>query len=783
MHQSMLQLRARVLGLVTAGVLTACGGGSSSPPAPTVIPENLAITAPASAESATAVAFANSAGALTGLKYQWDFGDGTSSTDPSPSHTYASGGEFDVVLKVTNEAGSSRETRAKVSITNMANVRGLDCTGSNSSGWCWQNPRPTGNRVNTVFFIDATTGWRGGDNGEIFKTTDGGATWVRQTTGISASILAIRFFDATTGWATGTFGAVLRTVDGGVTWKVAKLPDSQYGSSADLRFINASDAKNVYIGPVAGNGGFGGLSVSNDGGVTWRPLASVPHAITPGGKFWSLQGNGVSLSTDGGSSYRSVLSLKLPAGYNYFDSSNLWAIDDQRVVALTRASNFDFTTYRWNYVETLYITIDGGANWSTRERVSTDSSLNLQRIVDVSADGTTLLGSGYGALMRSTDGGKTWDSLPSPSTLYDGVSYMPLGGGEIAAQSYSGMWLSKDAGLTWTKLSVPQRDNGNVSVSLNSLRRIDVAALMLSDVQGASFLSRDNGQSWTQVVAPVGNQYVGPATVAFSDAKNGFLLDGTGRLATTKDGGLTWESKVLSLGTVSTVQFVNKQTGWLVGGFGQLYKTTDAGKTWTAVAAPAGVAYATVFFQNELLGWAQRYGGGALYVATRDGGKTWTELALPYGVTSLLQGEQVWVAVGSGGAVYVSSDSGVTWNAVYTGTGASLMSAAFSDAKTVWAVGSGGTVLKSDDAGGKWAAVSLPVANITLRDVKFVNGKVGWIVGEGGVILATQDGGKSWRVQPSGTSYTLNAIQAVDTNTAWVTGAPGVLLATGTGGN
>ena len=39
--------------------------------------------------------------------YYWDFGDGTNSTEQSPTHTYSSAGNYDVVLKVNSAAGYS----------------------------------------------------------------------------------------------------------------------------------------------------------------------------------------------------------------------------------------------------------------------------------------------------------------------------------------------------------------------------------------------------------------------------------------------------------------------------------------------------------------------------------------------------------------------------------------------------------------------------------------------------------------------------------------------------
>ncbi|NOQ73939.1 MAG: PKD domain-containing protein [Crocinitomix sp.] len=43
-----------------------------------------------------------------GTSYEWDFGDGESSTDMSPSHSYEEDGAYDVVLTVTNDWGCTK---------------------------------------------------------------------------------------------------------------------------------------------------------------------------------------------------------------------------------------------------------------------------------------------------------------------------------------------------------------------------------------------------------------------------------------------------------------------------------------------------------------------------------------------------------------------------------------------------------------------------------------------------------------------------------------------------
>ena len=44
---------------------------------------------------------------LTGVSYAWDFGDGTSSTEKDPSHTYKANGSFIVKMTATNTSGTN----------------------------------------------------------------------------------------------------------------------------------------------------------------------------------------------------------------------------------------------------------------------------------------------------------------------------------------------------------------------------------------------------------------------------------------------------------------------------------------------------------------------------------------------------------------------------------------------------------------------------------------------------------------------------------------------------
>ena len=71
-----------------------------------------------------------------------------------------------------------------------------------------------------ISFPDASHGWAVGDAGTILATSDGGATWVAQDSGVTGGFASVSFPDASHGWAVGDggYGFIVTTSDGGATW-------------------------------------------------------------------------------------------------------------------------------------------------------------------------------------------------------------------------------------------------------------------------------------------------------------------------------------------------------------------------------------------------------------------------------------------------------------------------------------------------------------------------------------------------------------------------------------
>ena len=134
---------AALEGLYTVNVTNAdaCNGVGAS--APIFISVNATPTADASftqTNGSYTVQFLNNSTNAT--SYSWNFGDGNTSTSANPSHTYATGGDFTVVLTATNGDCSNTFTINLTSVAVSENVAFEDLM---------VFPNPTENELNIQF--------------------------------------------------------------------------------------------------------------------------------------------------------------------------------------------------------------------------------------------------------------------------------------------------------------------------------------------------------------------------------------------------------------------------------------------------------------------------------------------------------------------------------------------------------------------------------------------------------------------------------------------------------
>jgi hypothetical protein len=104
----------------------------------------------------------------------------------------------------------------------------------------------------------AATAWRVGPAGRIERSTDRGATWQTQASGVMTDLAAASAVDDASCWVVGSGGVVLRTIDG-TTWQ--RLPSP---AALDLRYVRASSREAAVV-RAADRSEY----VTSDGGKTW----------------------------------------------------------------------------------------------------------------------------------------------------------------------------------------------------------------------------------------------------------------------------------------------------------------------------------------------------------------------------------------------------------------------------------------------------------------------------------------------------------------------------------
>ncbi|TVL96272.1 MAG: hypothetical protein CV087_23830 [Candidatus Brocadia sp. WS118] len=201
--------------------------------------------------------------------YEWDFGDGNSSTEVNPTHVYLSTATFTITLTANGEGGSSSVTDSITIIEGGANTWYLQDSGINQ-------------HLNDVFFINSNVGWTVAT--DWLKTTNGGRSWfIISPSEWSSSIF---FINDQIGWFAGgfenQFGFIVMTLDGGITFTFSSLPVNKY-----IRSINF---QNYPLGYAVGD--LGTILKTTDGGNSWIMLYSPTYRDLYDISFFPENNNG-----------------------------------------------------------------------------------------------------------------------------------------------------------------------------------------------------------------------------------------------------------------------------------------------------------------------------------------------------------------------------------------------------------------------------------------------------------------------------------------------------------
>lgn len=143
--------------------------------------------------------------------------------------------------------------------------------------WRPTNAPIASSRTDDIWFVDPDTGWAVNSNGQILMTTDGGASWTEQFRA-GVYLRCVGFANRTRGWVGSTTAArrLFHTRDAGATWEqVTNLPAVAPSAICGLSVVSESV---VYASGTNFPNRPARMMKTLDGGATWSGWEMGEHA-------------------------------------------------------------------------------------------------------------------------------------------------------------------------------------------------------------------------------------------------------------------------------------------------------------------------------------------------------------------------------------------------------------------------------------------------------------------------------------------------------------------------
>ncbi len=587
----------------------------------------------------------------------------------------------------------------------------------------WQIVREQSNGFipNNGFFLDANTGWLVGDDGEVWKTTDGGANWttLREADGSGLDWWDVEFVDASTGFATSDDGYIFRSTDGGTNWTmigdtanfVLDVVDVA-PITADLAFFSCDDGQILKYDSGTFTADTLDTGEDLDGGIDFIDAnVGVVSTDANTGDTWYTH--------DGGANWTWVnIAAQFPVGgisYRLYDLKG------------TAPGTFVIGGYH----NTIFVSSDSGQTYTRVSDFTYDYSY-LGR-VDVIDANTFVVGGGDGLVKMSVDAGATWDTLDvrhGETTTF--VDFVDANNGYVFS-SY-GQWMkTTDGGASFSPLlEWPQ-------VSFWGLALPEADKIVLTGYSGGEYsVSLDGGITWSYPDNSLTGFHGAIYECEFIDANTGIIAGVDGYLAKTTDGGANWIEKetpfTADARTTNSLHYFDADTVFAGGYSGQINKSTDGGENWIQVGDFGSGSVYDICAVGGSKVIATASSGQYLYSDNYGNAFTMEDWgSLSYRAAEVRN--DVIIVPASSGHLYrtTPADYDTLYEVFTDPDGDDLYDVEFVNDTLVYVVGAAGKILKSVDAGLNWTVETSPGYD-ELQKVKYADNKL-WAVGQSGLVL------------------------------------------------
>jgi photosystem II stability/assembly factor-like uncharacterized protein len=471
---------------------------------------------------------------------------------------------------------------------------------------------------------DPYTFYMGAVAGGVWRTTDGGATWLPLSDKApfwSVGAIAVapsnrHVIYVGTGEAAPrgdiTYGdGIYKSTDDGKTWTHIGLEDTRQIGALIVDPANPDIVLVAALGHAFGPNAERGIYRTTNGGKSWTRVLGKddktggidvtfdPHnAKIVYGALWQAvrqpwnfssggPGGGLYRSTDGGVTWKQLTGNGLPSGILGRIDVSVSGADSNRVYAMIEAKDGG-----------LYRSDDSGAHW---RRVNDDGRLRqrawyFSKIYADPKRADTVYAVNTG-LFRSTDGGKTINLLPARHGDHHAVWIDPTDTDRVIDASDGGASITFDGGKIWSSqdnqataqfyhvaadndfpyhLYGAQQDNSNLVIaSSDDSGAITIQDWYIADGPESGFVVPDPRDS--NIVYSNGENYILRWNKKTDQARliSVYPIDASGHAAADLTHRFNWTSPLVMSPHSPDTLYV---------GMERLYRTTDDGNSWTAIS-------------------------------------------------------------------------------------------------------------------------------------------------------------------------------------------------------
>ncbi len=296
-----------------------------------------------------------------------------------------------------------------------------------------------------------------GEQGHILFSDDSGQNWVHADVPVSLAITSVAFAGQGQAWATAHNGFLLHSADNGTTWQVK---------------LSGSDVARLSVGAIEER--LDALQGAFD-----RAPPEDREELE-----WLLDDTGFALDEAQVAVEEGMTSPLLSVWFA--DDNNGYAMGAYGVVLRTR---------------------DGGQSWAIEgNRLENPDNYHFYAIAQSSA-GTLILAGEAGTLLRSLNGGNTWERIDTPysGSFFDAVATSD--GGLLIFGLRGNVFRSLDEGASWAPVATG--DNRTLMCGTAG----DDGSVVLAGAAGAVLSSDDAGATFN-VIPTTGNKVYSGVTTA-----------------------------------------------------------------------------------------------------------------------------------------------------------------------------------------------------------------------------------------------------------------------------